>query len=55
MTTIYQVSSDIDLVYSPDDEGWYFQDYHSDMISQLFATRAEALDAWCDEGIVWGA
>lgn len=39
-----------DLCYSPDDEGWYLQDYVSgkggDRTSQLFNTKEQAIYHW---------
>lgn len=45
-----------DLHYSPDDNGWYFQEYHTssrDRISQLFQTQVQAIDSWHKGTIEW--
>jgi hypothetical protein len=34
-----------DIVYSPDDGGWYAEEYTSDRTTAVYATRREALDA----------
>lgn len=46
----------VDLHYSPDDGGWYFQEYDTkfrDRISQLFRNQDEALKAWRNNEIKW--
>lgn len=37
-----------DLVYSADDNGWYFQRHTDDATSEIYATDAEALKALND-------
>jgi len=52
MDGIITINHDTDLVYSPDDSGWYFHRYGDDGVvsyshtSQLFPTEAEALKVW---------
>lgn len=45
----------VDLHYSPDDNGWYFQEYNGswDRISQVYPTKAQALTAWYSNTIKW--
>ena len=50
------MSEKVDLHYSPDDNGWYFQEYDykfRDRVSQVFATKAEALKAWHEHKLDW--
>ncbi len=49
----YAVSTDIDLHYSPDDNGWYFQDYKLDRVSVLYKTKNDAVRAMKLNNIVW--
>ncbi len=45
---------DMQLIYSPDDEGWYWQQLHGDWpCSQLFATEAEAKAARDESMLEW--
>jgi hypothetical protein len=53
MNDIVRVSKDIDLVYSPDDGGWYFQDYPSDRVSIIYKNRTVAKDAYNSNNIQW--
>ena len=41
------------LIYSPDDNGYYWQRYGDWKVSQLFATIAEANHAQVHDYIVW--
>ena len=53
---IKTINDKVDLVYSPDESGWYFQEnnYPSmDRISQLFPTKPEAYRAWNTNTIEW--
>jgi len=48
------MSAKVDLHYSPDDEGWYFQHYDvPNQISQTFPSKAQALTAWHEHLIKW--
>lgn len=47
------VSRDIDVIYSPDDGGWYFHHYGWHKTSQLFPTRTAALLALDDGTVAW--
>ena len=54
----WTLDKDIDLVYSPDDNGYYFQRYnqpnHRTTTSKVYATKAEALQAYKRKlSIVW--
>lgn len=52
MTNLYT-----DLVYSPDDGGYYFHEFHPteiiSRVSKLYPTRAEAKKADASDMIVW--
>ena len=48
----------MDLVYSPDDNGWYFHEYHpiehkSRVSEQTFNSKPEAMKAYREESIKW--
>ena len=49
------MSEKVDLHYSPDDNGWYFQEYNGswDRISQVYPTKGRALEAWHSNKINW--
>jgi len=54
--TTQTMSAKVDLHYSPDDRGWYFQEYDAkfqDRISQVFLTKAKALAAWHGNKVKW--
>lgn len=51
--TVEAVSATIDLVYSPDDDGWYFQRYPLGETSQLFVDRFQAMDAYLNDELEW--
>ena len=53
MADVITIHATLDLVYSPDDEGWYFNDHDEDACSILYATKAEALRALKADSIVW--
>ena len=42
-----------DLIFSPDEKGWYFERYPNWNTSQLFSTIGEALKALKYDQIVW--
>lgn len=45
---IVRINQDVDAIYSPDDGGWYLQDYPSDRVSaDIYATSDEAMRAYC--------
>lgn len=46
-------NDDTDLVYSPDDDGWYFQDYSRDCTSQVFTSKVGAARAWRRGTVKW--
>ena len=52
MQGIEVITKDRDIVYSPDDGGWYVQDYKTDQVSKIYATRREAINAAREESIV---
>lgn len=50
---ITAVSKGIDLIYSTDDDGWYFQRYPLGETSQLFVDRRQAMDAYKNDQLEW--
>ncbi len=54
---VWVVDKDTDLVYSPDDDGWYFQLYNQPdrkcRTSKLYKTRQEAYKEYQQGIIVW--
>lgn len=58
MENINTINSTIDLVFSLDQDAWYFQEYKmngtgSTRISQLFDNRSRALRALAQNEIIW--
>ena len=53
MKNHWQWDQDTDLIYSPDDEGWYFQQFPSGEVSQLFTSKSEAIGVWSRKEIRW--
>ena len=51
MDAIVALDSEHDLVYSPDDDGWYIQ--RGDETSQVFDDRDDALQALLHDALVW--
>lgn len=51
---VLHLGFDLDLIYSPDDEGWYFSEYPSGRTSELYPSRALAVSAWRGDKIEWG-
>ena len=48
------MSQFICLHYSPDDNGFYFQDYTRDhKVSILYHNKASALNAYYEDQIIW--
>ena len=55
-TEIRAVADHLDLIYSPDDGGWYFQKYlpHGEsQVSGIFDTSELAMEAYWDGRIDW--
>jgi hypothetical protein len=52
---IRTVTRNVDLVYSPDDGGWYFDDVHSDRTSIVYSSESDARRAWSDGIVEWDA
>ena len=52
------MNTNTDLVYSPDDGGYYYQEFHptkvSTRVSKLYDTKAEAMSADREGLIEWG-
>lgn len=47
------MNDDIDLIYSPDDNGFYFQDYSKDIVSRIYRYFTNALIAFEHNEINW--
>ena len=58
-TQLLTVDKDVDVVYSPDDNGWYLQKYLHDeagttkVSHAIFATKRKALKRYNAGKIVW--
>ena len=46
---------DIDLVYSPDDGGWYLHHFDTDRTSITYETEKDAMQAYTENRIKWEA
>ena len=53
MNDLITLSNDIDLVYSPDDGGWYLQKFDPDRVSIIYETSSDALKAYAKNEIEW--
>ena len=49
----YYLNDNTDLVYSPDDSGWYIHDFRGDRASAIYSTRSEACEAYTSDSIEW--
>lgn len=49
----WEWNANTDLIYSPDDNAWYFQRYPSHETSQLFPSRTAAAMAQQDNTVEW--
>lgn len=47
------VSKSVNLVYSPDDGGWYFHNYDNDAVSITYPTESDARMAWANHAVNW--
>ena len=43
----------VDLVYSPDDEGWYFQRFPDHVVSVTYSNETAARSAWAQDATEW--
>ena len=55
---IWSVSKTTDLVYSPDDNGYYFHEYKpgnglKERVSIVYPTKHNALQAWGTDEVEW--
>lgn len=50
---VNHVTNDIDLIYSPDDHGYYLQRYSTDETSPIFFSKAEIIHALNTNQIEW--
>lgn len=53
MSSRISVTRNLDLVKSPDDNGWYFQRLTDWRTSQLFPTHEEATKAYLAGALKW--
>ena len=55
---VWIVDKDIDLTFSPYDDGWYFHLYnqpdHKTKTSKVFKTKSKAMKEYNNDSIVWG-
>ena len=49
----YRLNDKTDLVYVPEDSGWYIYDSGSYRASAIYATRGEAIDAYTTDSVEW--
>ena len=47
------IDIEVDLIYSPDDNGWYFQRATDFKMSQLFTDKELAMNAYRNNTIEW--
>lgn len=47
------IDKDLDLLYSPDDDGWYFQLVDSFSTSVVYESREAAMRAYEEDEIEW--
>ncbi len=47
------IDKDIDLCYSVDDQGYYFQNFKTDKVSQLFRNETNAKKALAENKLKW--
>lgn len=58
-TQLFTVDKNVDVVYSPDDNGWYLQKYlhnaagTTKVSHAVFATKRKALEQYSVGNIVW--
>ena len=58
-TELFTVDNDVDVVYSPDDNGWYLQKYLHDaarttkVSHATFATKRKALEHYKAGKTIW--
>ena len=54
MEGIITITEHVDLVYSPDDDGWYFQDYaNGQRVSVLYDSEWTARQYWSERRVTW--
>lgn len=49
----YYLNDLTELVYSPDDYGWYIHDFKNDRESAIYSTRGETCDAYTTDSVEW--
>ena len=53
MEDIETINRSIDLIYSPDEDEYYFQRFPSQEVSQSFDTREDAIKAHKSNILIW--
>lgn len=55
MSGVFKISDDVDLCFSPDDDGWYFQRHRKreDGFSEFYNSRHEAMEKWETGRVKW--
>ncbi len=55
MENVITINYEIDLCFSLDDEGWYFQQFKdkTDRVSKIYKTKESAMTAYKANKITW--
>lgn len=55
MENVIVINYEIDLVFSEDDNGYYFQQFKgkTDRVSKIYPTKDQALQAYKNNKIIW--
>ena len=51
----YYLNDRTSLIYSPDDSGWYIDDFKNNRMSAIYSTRGEACRAYTTDSVEWEA
>jgi hypothetical protein len=51
--TVKVITTHIDLIFSEDDDGWYFQRAGDWEVSQLFPCEEDAMQAYREDKLEW--
>ena len=49
----WYLNDSMDLIYSPDDSGWYIHDFRTGKESAIYATKKEACEAYTTYSLEW--
>lgn len=53
MTENQTLSDDVELVYSPDDDGWHLHNYATERVSKTYGSKADAVIAFNADNVEW--